>query len=275
MIEEPKKLRILSLGAGVQSSTLAMLIEQGKIPMVDAAIFADVGAEPKNVTKWLEWLKTKVSYPIYVVQWRNLKEDLINVTKGKEKRIAIPFYTLSDDGKKGMNRRQCTVEYKIKPVTQKIRQLLGLKPREKAKKNTKVELLMGISLDEVQRMKVNQIKYIQNQYPLIDMRWTRKNCIDWFEENYNVTPPRSSCTFCPFHNNHEWLKVKSNKEEWDEVVKLENAFHTNRELIKNVSGIKDKIFFNRKCKPINEIDFEEKSDQLDLFINECEGYCGN
>ena len=34
-----KKLRILSLGAGVQSSTLAMLIEQGKVPMVDAGIF--------------------------------------------------------------------------------------------------------------------------------------------------------------------------------------------------------------------------------------------
>ena len=38
------KLRILSLGAGVQSSALAMLIEQGKVPMVDAAIFADVVA---------------------------------------------------------------------------------------------------------------------------------------------------------------------------------------------------------------------------------------
>lgn len=86
------KLRILSLGAGVQSSTLAMLIEKGKVPMVDAGIFADVGAEPDNVIEWLNWLKTKVSYPIYVVQWRNLKEDLINVTLGKEKRIPIPFF---------------------------------------------------------------------------------------------------------------------------------------------------------------------------------------
>ena len=44
-----KNLRILSLGAGVQSSTLALMIEKGEIPMVDAAIFADVGAEPKKV----------------------------------------------------------------------------------------------------------------------------------------------------------------------------------------------------------------------------------
>ena len=64
-----KKLRILSLGAGVQSSTLAMLIEQGKVPMVDAGIFADVGAESDNVIDWLQWLKSKVSYPIYIVPY--------------------------------------------------------------------------------------------------------------------------------------------------------------------------------------------------------------
>ena len=37
-----KKLRILSLGAGVQSSTLALMIEKGEIENVSAAIFADV-----------------------------------------------------------------------------------------------------------------------------------------------------------------------------------------------------------------------------------------
>jgi hypothetical protein len=36
-------LRILSLGAGVQSSTLALMINKGEVPMVDAAIFADTG----------------------------------------------------------------------------------------------------------------------------------------------------------------------------------------------------------------------------------------
>ena len=267
-----KKLRILSLGAGVQSSTLAMLIEQGKVPMVDAAIFADVGAEPDNVIEWLQWLKTKVSYPIYVVQWRNLKEDLINVTKGLEQRVPIPFFSLSDNGKIGMNRRQCTADYKIKPVTQKIRSLLGLKKGERRKDGTVVELLMGISLDEVQRMKVNQLNYIKNQYPLIDMRWNRQKCIDWFKENYKVTPPRSACTFCPFHNNKEWLRVKQNKKEWDEVVKLEKSL-TNNEQLKKI-GYDDKIYFTNKGIPIDEVDFEEKTDQLDLFNIECEGYCG-
>ena len=68
------KLRILSLGAGVQSTTLALMIEKGEIPMVDCAIFSDVGAEPKLVYKHLEWLEKQLSYPVYKVQWRNLKD---------------------------------------------------------------------------------------------------------------------------------------------------------------------------------------------------------
>ena len=270
------KLRILSLGAGVQSSALAMLIEQGKVPMVDAAIFADVGAEPREVIEWLDWLKTKISYPLFVVQDKNLKEDLINVTKGLEKKVQIPFFSLSDSGSKGMNRRQCTAEYKIKPVTQKIRQLLGLAKGERRKNGTEVELLMGISTDEVQRMKTNQIKYFNNVYPLIDMGWNREKCISWFQENYNKTPPRSACTFCPFHSNEEWKRVKSNKEEWDKVVALEKSFIENRELISKITGVKDKIFFHRKCIPIDQVDFDEgkNKDQLDMFNNECEGMCG-
>ena len=38
-------LRILSLGAGVQSSTVALMIEKGEIPMVDCAIFSDTQDE--------------------------------------------------------------------------------------------------------------------------------------------------------------------------------------------------------------------------------------
>ena len=119
-----KNLRILSLGAGVQSSTLALMIEKGEIPMVDAAIFADVGAEPKKVIKWLDFLKKKVSFPVYIVQWRNLKQDIIDASKGEYKSFSAPFFTQNIiTGKKGMIRRMCTTDYKIKPVTKKIREL--------------------------------------------------------------------------------------------------------------------------------------------------------
>ena len=48
-------LRILSLGAGVQSSTLALMIEKGEIPMVAAGIFADTQAESKETMEFLRF----------------------------------------------------------------------------------------------------------------------------------------------------------------------------------------------------------------------------
>jgi 3'-phosphoadenosine 5'-phosphosulfate sulfotransferase (PAPS reductase)/FAD synthetase len=269
------KLRVLSLGAGVQSSTLALMIEKGLVPKVDCAIFADTGAEPKNVYVWLDWLKKQVSYPVYIVQWRNLKEDLISVANGNRNIVPIPFFTIDDFGKRGIMRRQCTADYKIRPVTQKIRELLGLKTGEKRKKNTKVELLMGISKDEMMRMKQNRIKYITNIYPLIEMGWRRNHCVDWFEKNFNKTPPRSACTFCPFHDSKEWLNVQKNKEEWDDVVKLESLFIKNKDIIKTKTKMNSQMFLHKSCKPINLVNFnDDKNEQLDMFNNECEGMCG-
>ena len=271
-------LRILSLGAGVQSSALALMIEKGEVPMVDAAIFADVKGEPKAVYDWLAYLKTQIKkFPIHTVTWRNLKQDILDASEGKHKAFTAPFFTKNiKTGKKRMLRRQCTSMYKILPVIQKVRELIGLKKGEKRKKGTKVEMLMGISKDEIVRMRTNPIKYIQNVYPLVEKEMRRSDCLDWMKNNEYPTPPRSACTFCPFHSNEEWKRVKSNKEEWDKVVALEKSFIKNRELITKITGMKDTMYLNRKCVPIDEIDFDENKnkDQLDMFNNECEGMCG-
>ena len=171
-------LRILSLGAGVQSSTLALMIEKGEIPMVDAGIFADTQAESKETYEFLDWLKSKLSYPVFIISKGNLTEHLLNT----DFPIA-PFYSFdTNTGKKGLMLRQCTGDFKIKVITQKVRELLGLKKRQKVKKGTKVEMLMGISKDEVFRIKPNRLPYITNVYPLIDKNMRRQNCIDWFNK---------------------------------------------------------------------------------------------
>src|SRR6056300_654317 len=102
------------------------MIEKGEVPMIDCAIFSDVGAEPQKVYDWLEYLKSQLSYPVHTVQWRNLKDDIIAGANGKYKGFTAPYFSKNPEtGKKGMLRRQCTADYKIKPVQQKIRQLLG------------------------------------------------------------------------------------------------------------------------------------------------------
>ena len=273
-------LRILSLGAGVQSSTLALMIEKGEVPMVDAAIFADVKGEPKAVYKHLDWLEKQLSYPVYRVTWRDLKRDILNAADGKYKAFTAPFFTKNPvTGKKKMLRRQCTFMYKINPVVQKVRDLLGLKKGEKRKKNTNVEMLMGISKDEIFRVKSNRIKYITNVYPLIDKDFTRSDCIAWMLKNNYPRPPRSACTFCPYHSNEEWKEIKKNKEEWAEVVAMDRAIRHQekyKDKFKDSNEVLDELFLHREGIPIDEVDFDKKKDdQLDLFQNECEGMCGN
>jgi len=272
-----KTLRVLSLGAGVQSTTLALMIERGEIPMVDCAIFADTGAEPKDVYTHLDWLEKQLSYPVYRVQWRNLKEDILSASIGEYNQFTAPFFSKDiETGKKAILRRQCTGNYKIKPVIKKARELMGYKKGEKVDKKTwKVEQLIGISIDEMQRMKINPLKYIENQYPLVEKDMTRHHCLQWSEDNNYPEPPRSACTFCPYHTNEEWAKVKENKSEWEEVVAIDYAIR-NTDQYKENNKKPGLMYLHSSCVPINQIDFNKEEDQFSFdFMDECEGMCGN
>jgi|TARA_X000001388_G_scaffold12093_1_gene7243 hypothetical protein len=270
-MQRKKFLRVLSLGAGVQSTTLSLMIEKGDFKMVDCAIFADTKGEPKLVYEHLNWLEKQVSFPIYKTSWRDLKQDMIDASVGKYKFMSIPLFTKNlKTGKKGILRRQCTFDYKIKPVQQKVRELLGYKKRERVEKGTKVEMLMGISYDEMQRMKINSLKYIENIYPLVEKKIRRHNCLEWMQKNNYPKPPRSACTFCPYHTNLEWAEIKKNKEEWDEVIAID-------EMIRHSSkkDEHDRVYLHNSCVPLKDADLRsaEEKGQYSL-LDECEGMCG-
>jgi 3'-phosphoadenosine 5'-phosphosulfate sulfotransferase (PAPS reductase)/FAD synthetase len=74
--------RFLSLGAGVQSSTVALMIAHGELEPVEAAIFADTGWESPKVYEWLEWLEKQLPFPVHRVQRGNLREDILNKREG-------------------------------------------------------------------------------------------------------------------------------------------------------------------------------------------------
>tara|TARA_R100001530_G_scaffold37498_1_gene29119 strand:+ start:60 stop:884 length:825 start_codon:yes stop_codon:yes gene_type:complete len=266
-------LRVLSLGAGVQSSTLALMIKHGEVPMVNQAVFSDTGGEPSAVYKWLEWLKKQLPFPVHVVSYRNLKQDMLDAPNKKIKYLKVPVFTKNlKTGKEGMLRRSCTQDYKIRPVVKQIRESLGYGYYKNVKKGHNVELLMGISYDEVIRMRTNRLPYITNIYPLIDKKMTRQDCFQWMKDNKYPSPPRSACTFCPYHTNTEWRRIKENKEEWEEVVKMDKA-------IRNVviDHYDSEVFLHRDRIPIDEVDLEER--QSDLLedhgqLNNCDGMCG-
>jgi hypothetical protein len=256
-------MKILSLGAGVQSTTLALMAASGELGETpDCAIFSDTGWEPKTVYEHLEKLKTALPFPIHIVSAGNLRSDIISKTNTTGQRFAsVPWFMKMPDGKQAMGRRQCTAEYKLRPIQKKIVELMGGKrPKGGA------EVWVGISTDEIMRMKPSRVQYIVNRWPLIEKRMDRNDCKKWLE-NHGWNAPKSSCIGCPFHSNEQWRALTP--EEFADAIEVDRA-------IRNQSGFRGEQYMHRSLMPLEEVDFRtaEEMGQLNMFLNECEGMCG-
>jgi len=262
-------MNIISLGAGVQSSTMALMAAEGELtPMPDCAIFADTGAEPKHVYDFLDYVESLVPFPVYrVMEGEGLEVSTIKSIKGS--RFAGPPFFTESKGGGGMLRRQCTREYKIVPIERKVRELVGLKKGQRGPKEVVVQQWIGISMDESVRMKINPTKWINNRWPLIEKDMYRYDCINWMREHGYREPSKSACYFCPYHDNATWQNMLDHDpDSWERAVKMD-------ELIRNgVRGTTEKLYLHRSMQPLTECDFDPARDQFDMFDHECEGLCG-
>ena len=277
---------ILSLGAGVQSSTLALMAAHGKVkgyPNLDAAIFADTQDVPQSVYAWLDWLEAEIArspfpFPVYRVTAGKLSDNALRmrVTKDGRKysRTDIPFHTLNHNGSAGrVTNRSCTRDFKIAPIMKKARELANV-PRKTKEHVPHVIQWIGISLDEIYRMKPSRNWWAVSQWPLVDMRMNRHDCKRWMESMAYPEPPRSSCIYCPFHNNHEWRRLRDQEPEaWRQAI----AFEQDIKKIKAESdNFKTTPFLHRSLVPLDKVDLSTDADngQLNFFQSECEGMCG-
>jgi hypothetical protein len=281
--------RILSLGAGVQSTTVLLMSCIGELPKLDAAIFADPGWERKRTYQHLDWLEVqaqRVGIEVHRVSAGNIKQDAllsqVRGTKAQGQRWAsMPLYTrelkqvpgveiVAMTESLGMIKRQCTKEYKIEPIERKLRELLGYKPRQVMPTGAVVQWF-GISRDEMRRARLSRKRWITNHYPLIfDVPSTRYSCEQWLRAHELPIPPRSACIGCPFHSDAEWRDIKDNDpDEWTDACAFDQA-------IRNCGGMRGQMFLHRTCKPLAEVDLStrEERGQMSLWNQECQGMCG-
>lgn len=275
---------ILNLGAGVQSTALALLFAEGRLtPSLDAAIFADTQEEPEAVYTHLNWLIPQLPFPVVIRSAGKLGDHLLEGTNSSGGRFApIPAFTLRPDGTEGRTRRQCTSEYKIQVVERAIRRdVLGLLPRKRIPKDVVIHQYIGISLDEAGRMlrmkKRQQGKptpWAKYHWPLIEtLGWTRKECRDYLATKVPHRVPRSACSFCPYHSNEEWARMKlENGPEWRRAVEIDAALRIPGNVVNR--NLNQQLFLHRSCKPIWEIDFTKAKGDIEM-AGECEGMCGN
>lgn len=274
MTTEPT-LRILSLGAGVQSSALLIMAARGDLPKPDAAIFADTGWEPAAVYEHLDRLEREIAkpagIPIYRVRSGNIRSDALNPTKrfatmplfikstcpvcnGTKHEVAPQTSTWETDPEdpdstnaieiiheaydgpcrrcnatgitQGIARRQCTSEYKLKPIKRKVRELLGYPHPKRIPPGVYAEQWIGISTDEKHRayeadgvtIKTGDVNYSFSAYPLLGMDMSRDKCRALLNAYGFGKTPKSACIGCPFHTNAHWRQIRRNPDDWADAV---------------------------------------------------------
>jgi hypothetical protein len=267
------RMRVISLGAGVQSTTMALMAAYGELgPMPDAAVFADTGAEPKSVYEHLERLTKFLPFPVHVVTNGNIRDDIISASSRRTRFASIPFFIRKTNGDCAMARRQCTKEYKIEPIRKKLRDMLGYAKGQRIPPGS-VEVWIGISTDEIQRMKDAREKWQQHRWPLIDARMSRQDCINWMQK-HGWSAPKSACTFCPYRSDAGWRDMRANDPaSFQEAIEIDG-------ILRDV-GVHSKFvgtpYIHRSLVPLADVDLStpaERGQREFGFVQECDGMCG-
>lgn len=309
--EYQSAVHIISLGAGVQSSTMAEMAAAGEItPMPIAAYFADTQAEPASVYKWLDWLEKRLPFPVYRVTDGSLEDAELEVRRSKRSgklysNNKIPAYIKGEgmvdracsscdeeEGDRpdcgvcrglgvvqvpaeyGLLGRKCTKDFKITPIRRAIRKQVGIFGERC--EEVKVIQWMGFSTDEAGRVKESREPWLINRHPLLEKKMTRFDCTQYFAERGYPEPPRSACYFCPFHNDTEWRRLKTDEpEEFSKAVAFEGKLQASMGQSEVIKGVP---YLHASRQPLASVDFDaltlQKRAQLNLFQNECEGMCG-
>lgn len=282
----------LNLGAGVQSTALYLMSIDGdepEVPKFDAAIFADTQEEPDEVYRHLEWLESQGGPPIIRTTAGRLGDALDHGSDAKGNRptdgshfISIPAFTLNPQtGSKGIIQRQCTADFKVKPIEKLIRERVGATPGRPVAKDIELHQYMGLSFDEPKRVIRVKQRFSAKpanwkvHFPLWEMEYTRSDCQHYLRKRMPYEVPRSACVFCPFKSDDEWRRLKSDDQKgWERAVYIDKVCRTG-------AGLDAHRFLHKSCVPLEQVDLrpaDEKSGQKHLFSgfqDECEGYCGN
>ena len=263
-------MRIFSYGGGVQSTAVLVLASQGKV-QYNHFLFANVG-EDSEYPDTLEYFKD-VALPFAkrhgldlqeVLKYRNNKLDTLRTLVMENNRdIPIPAYLNS--GAPG--NRKCTYRFKIRVIDRWV------KDHRNGFNNFVVGL--GISTDEIQRARSKDPDEVYKglwkviEYPLIDLRISRNDCRKIISDASLPIPPKSSCYFCPFHNDLFWHELRQYRGDlFQDAIDIEKFLQEKRKKLG-----RDLVWLHRKLKPLDQA-IPNQPFLFDLDEDNCEsGYC--
>jgi len=205
----------LSYGGGKQTISIVTLALAGKLPMPDVFVMADTGREVQTTFDYLEThvqpALAKVGRHVEIVSHNYASVDL---WRGDD--LLLPAFT-RQAGKLGKLPTYCSNEWKTRVIQRWLRDQ-GVDD---------VDMWIGISLDEVERMKPSGLNWYRHVYPLIDMvHFHRSHCVNQITRFGWPVPEKSRCWMCPNQSIIEWRRLHSLRDgDFDKAVALERELH--------------------------------------------------
>jgi len=245
-----------SYGGGVQSNGALVLAAEGEIDC-RLFIFSNVGEDSENpdTLTYVENIAKPyaAAHGIEFVEVRR-KKTIRQQVVGDNRDIPIPMYLAS--GAPG--NRKCTLRWKSERIQTYLRRTWGFT------KQSPALVGIGFSLDEFHRMKTDKPGMVQKlSYPLIDLRLTRRDCIQIIKDAGLPIPPKSSCFFCPFHSPAHWARLRAEHPDlYADAVYIEKKVNEKR---KNIG--RDTMYMHRYMVPLDVI-----GDQMMLDLPDDEEY---
>lgn len=256
---------VWSCGGGTQSAAIAALIVRGDLPKPDAAAIADTGREASQTWRYFDSVLrpelARVGVDLVRLPhsfdgapgWNTV--DLWGGEDGKT--MLVPMYTTHGSKRsKGLSQsaKFCSNEWKSRPVERYYRSL-GLSGGR---------IWIGFTIDELHRMRSFDAKAKWNhEYPLVDRRMDRGDCIAIVNRMGWPTPPRSSCWMCPYRTNTEWRHLRAiDPADFAAAIQFEQ----------DAQAIDPTLYLHRSGVPLSSVNFNDT--QADLLGDQCaSGMC--
>lgn len=264
-------MKVFSFGGGVQSTAALVLAAQGRIDY-KTFLFCNVG-DDSEAPETLAYVNAHakpfaIEHGLDLVELTRFRREgspptLLQHLLKSERSIGIPVRVGSEIGAPG--NRQCTTDWKIRVIGRWLK-ARGATPEEPA------TVGLGISMDEMERMKSGldpRQPYQLRDYPLIDLRLYRDNCLEIVRKAGLPIPPKSSCWFCPLHSIGAWKEMaRNNKPAFEKSVELEALLNRRRAMLG-----KDAVFFTSRLKPLPIAIQDDGQLDLDIGVGCESGYC--
>lgn len=253
-------IQVFSTGGGTQSTAIAALIIQGKLPKPDFVVIADTGREMPTTWQYLDTVTRPALKAIGVEIHRVSKAQygepgcLGDYSKRGDGDLLIPVFS-DINGSVSKLSAFCSDKWKVVVVSNFLSREYGLTPSKCCK-------WIGFSMDEpvrvLRKMQSQDWKKGLLRFPLVhDVPTKRHEAVRLVEKMGWPKPPRSRCWMCPNQSDYEWAEVQQDYPQlFDEAIKLDDAIRQRDE----------NAYLHSTVKPLRDANLTAPDD---LFSGSC------